>query len=102
VGALWGARSGGLFLPRPAAPAIPQYGAVSVVEPSRQHTAIIIWLDAPPGSASSPERETSVTTALLRSAPIMMRLYGCACVCVYVCVYACVYACVCDIGGVSM
>jgi len=55
------ARSGGrkrrLFRPRLAAPAIPQYGAVSVVEPTRQHTATIIWLhDAPPGSASSPRR----------------------------------------------
>jgi predicted esterase len=55
------ARSGGrkrrLFRPRPAAPAIPQYGEVSVLEPTRKHTATIIWLhDAPPGAASSPQR----------------------------------------------
>ena len=55
------ARSGGrkrrLFRPRPAAPAIPQYGEVSVLEPTRKHTATIIWLhDTPPGSASSPKR----------------------------------------------
>ena len=45
-----------LFRPRGGpASQIPQYGRVSVIEPSREHTASIIWFhDSPPGS--SPQR----------------------------------------------
>lgn len=55
-------RSGGrkrpLFRQRQArVSAMPEYGQVRVIEPTRQHTATIIWLhDAPPGSKSSPKR----------------------------------------------